>query len=365
MVCLISAYKPGHINLYLNRFRNWSIDTCTRLVLFFVYCLYDGLHLLQLHLFQGCYFNEVLHEHNTTISQRCSLSCKCNWGRWQCQPKDCYVYYCQAYSYGHYKTFDGSQYTYLGSCEYVLAKPCDSDDFIITVTQRALDSNSVLIDQVTVSVPSHNLAIVLRGGKNQVTINGRNLAAYDGNTMSIGEVKVEWIGSYPHVTFEDRDLDIFWDDAGSVQVSASSNLRQQLCGLCGFYNGDDSDDYRMRNGTTLTESDVQRFSRSWLTEGSSGDCRDKQLNNTCNERNMNRSQEECAMLNNAPFDSCHSVVDPKVYIENCESDYCTCVRTRNRDTCSCNVMANYARACVKAGVDVSTWRNVTGCCKLA
>ena len=252
MVCLISAYKSGHTNLYLNRFRNWSIDTCTRLVLFFVYCLYDGLHVLQLHLFQGCYFNEVLHEHNTTISQRCSLSCKCNWGRWQCQPKDCYVYYCQAYSYGHYKTFDGSQYTYLGSCEYVLAKPCNSDDFIITVTQRALDSNSVLIDQVTVSVPSHNLAIVLRGGKNQVTINGRNLAAYDGNTMSIGEVKVEWIGSYPHVTFEDRDLDIFWDDAGSVQVSASSNLRQQLCGLCGFYNGDDSDDYRMRNGTTLT-----------------------------------------------------------------------------------------------------------------
>ena len=218
-----------------------------------------------------------------------------------------------------------------------------------------------MIDQVTVTVPSQNLVIVLRGGDNQVTINGRNFAAFDGNNVSIGEVKVEWIGSYPHVTFEDRDLDVFWDDAGSVQVSASNSLRQQLCGLCGFYNGDDSDDYRMRDGTT--GSGVKRFARSWLTEDSSGGCRDKRLNNICSERHMNRAQRECVMLNNAPFDSCRSAVDPKVYIENCESDYCTCVRTRNRDTCSCNVMANYARACAKAGVDVSTWRDVTGCCK--
>ena len=87
---------------------------------------------------------------------------------------------------------------------------------------------------------------MLRGGDNQVTINGKNFAAVDGSMMSVGEVKVEWIGSYPQVTFEDRDLDIFWDDAGSVQVSASNSLRRQLCGLCGFYNGDDSDDYRMR-----------------------------------------------------------------------------------------------------------------------
>ena len=218
-----------------------------------------------------------------------------------------------------------------------------------------------MIDRVTVTVPSQNLVIALRGGDNQVTINGRNFAAFDGNNVSIGEVKVEWIGSYPHVTFEDRDLDVFWDDAGSVQVSASNSLRQQLCGLCGFYNGNDSDDYRMRDGTT--GSGVKRFARSWLTEESSGGCRDRRLNNTCSERHMNRAQRECAMLNNDPFDSCRSTVDPKVYIENCESDYCTCVRTRNRDTCSCNVMANYARACAKAGVDVSTWRDVTGCCK--
>ncbi|XP_065900571.1 uncharacterized protein [Dysidea avara] len=307
----------------------------------------------------GCYFDGIFYEHNRRISQNCSSSCVCKRGTWKCQPRDCYTDYCQAYSYGHYRTFDGSQYTYLGSCEYVLAKPCDNDDFTITVTQRALDSNSVLIDQVTVSVPSQNLVIVLRGGDNQVTINGRNFSAVDGSMMSVGEVKVEWIGSYPHVTFEDIDLDIFWDDAGSLQVSASNSLRRQLCGLCGFYNGDDSDDYRMRDGTT--SSGVRRFARSWLTEDISGGCRDRRLDNTCNERNMNRAQRECAMLNNAPFDSCHSAVDPKVYIENCESDYCTCVRTRNRDTCSCNVMANYARACAKAGVDVSTWRDVTGC----
>ena len=132
----------------------------------------------------------------------------------------------------------------------MLVKPCDSDAFIISAVYR-LSNGLAVIDKVRVTTMAPDSEIILRSGEGtmEAEIVGSSLDRFDGNNISVGEIKVEWIGSYLHATFEDRVIDVFWDKAGSVQVSVSSNLMNNLCGMCGFYSGSSSDDFRKRDNT--------------------------------------------------------------------------------------------------------------------
>ena len=62
------------------------------------------------------------------------------------------------------------------------------------------------------------------------------------------------------------------------------------------------------------------------------------------------------VLREGVFSVCSKVVDPTLYIENCEFDYCCCTET-DREDCYCDNLATYAAACADAGVVLSTWRN--------
>ena len=285
-------------------------------------------------------------------------------GEWDCQPRNCYDDICQSYSLGHFKTFDNTSYNVHGQCEYVLAKPCDSDAFIISAVYR-LSNGLAVINKVRVTTMDPNSEIILRSeeGKIEAEIDGSSLDRFDGNNISVGEIKVEWIGSYPHATFEDREIDVFWDKAGSVQVSVSSNLRNNLCGMCGFYSGSSSDDFRKSDNTVTTN--ITDFALSWLHGSRSNrNCNNPApLNNTCNNRRLRNSRRVCRLINNPPFDACHSTVDPQPYIADCEFNFCQSSRS-SRNTFGCIVLANYARACAKAGVDVENWRDsLPECCK--
>ena len=311
----------------------------------------------------GCVRDGVLHSHNTTILFNCSASCTCRSGTWDCQPRNCYDDICQSYSLGHFKTFDDTSYNVRGGCEYVLAKPCDNDNFYISAVYRLRQTQrtNVTAVRVTVMVPKINIILRQNG---VVRMNGNTLDRRDGNSMTIGEVTVEWIGSYPHVTFEDANIDVFWDESGSVQVSVSSNLRNNLCGMCGFYSGSGSDDFRKRDGTVT--QNITDFALSWVRARRNRECNNPApLDNTdCPMPRLRNAMRVCGLINNPPFDACHSSVDPQPYISDCEFNFCKC-RSGSRHRCACNVIANYARVCAKASVNVENWRDsLKDCCKL-
>lgn len=312
----------------------------------------------------GCVFDGLLYNHDATFNPNCTTKCSCNRGTLRCQPKRCYTDICQAYTNGHYHTFDGSSYDYQGTCEYVLVKPCNNDSFTISVGQTARDSNVVEINQVTITVPGER-SIVFQVNRRQpiVTIGGEKLQRYDGNTMTVGEVLVQWIGGNVHATFEDTDFNVFWDGSNSIQVSVSSGLKNQLCGLCGFYNGRRKDDLRRRDGSTT--KNVDNFALSWLHgNGNTRDkCQPSVLEPTCGKRPLRWANETCNAFNVAPFTSCHSEINPQPYIANCIRDFCACGKgdRAGRDACACKVIASYARACAHAGVNVTNWISRTQC----
>ena len=245
----------------------------------------------------------------------------------------------------------------------MLAKPCDNDDFNISAVYRLRNGRAEILSSIRVSTLVPQLHIVLKRNM-EVKINGNSLDNIDGNRMTVGEVTVQWIGSYPHVMFEDREIDVFWDETGSAQVSVSSSHRNNLCGMCGYYSGSSSDDFRKSDGTVT--QNITDFALSWLH----GSRNNRQcvnpisIENDCPRKQLRNSRRVCGLMNNPPFDACNSIVDPQPYISDCEFNFCEC-RSKPRDRCACSVLASYARACAKAGAEVENWRDgLTECCKL-
>ena len=245
----------------------------------------------------------------------------------------------------------------------MLVTPCNNNDFTINVVQETLEQGIVEIQRVIIRTSSGE--IVFQSGNNRVTVGGIRLEKFDGNMTTIGEVLVQWIGGYVHATFETTGIDVFWDGTNGVQVSVANSLSEQLCGMCGFYNGRSDDDLRI-SGTTQSTSDIERFALSWLRgSGNTADsCRPVASNKECYNRVQRWANQACDVIMSAPFDSCHSAIDPASYIANCKSDFCNCTgrSTRSRrDACACDVITNYVRACAQAGRSLENWISQTRC----
>ena len=245
----------------------------------------------------------------------------------------------------------------------MLVTPCGNNDYTISVVQEAVSPGIVEIRRVIIRTTSGE--IVLQIGKNAVTVGGRQLDQFDGNMMTIGEVLVQWIGGNIHATFEDTGIDVFWDGKNGVQVSVQDGLRSLLCGMCGFYNGRSNDDLRL-SGTTTTTSDIETFALSWLhgSDNTAESCRPVASDGVCGSRVLGWTDSACDVLRSAPFDSCHSAVDPESYITNCKHDFCNCSTTTRsgRDACACDTITNYVRACAQAGRRLENWISQTRSC---
>ena len=168
-------------------------------------------------------------------------------------------------------------------------------------------------------------------------------------------IEVAWAGGRPHVVLTiGYPLALRWDGSGHVRITVSSSWQGQLCGLCGNYNNDASDDFMFPNGSVTTS--VNDFGSSWLYAKTSEDCGVPQPPPPCPASVTTAAQSRCNELMNSVFNVCNSVVDPSDFIEGCELDYCLCSE-EDRETCYCNSLSSYAAVCASNGVVISKWRN--------
>jgi len=153
-------------------------------------------------------------------------------------------------------------------------------------------------------------------------------------------------------------LKIFWNGKYRIHVTTSTLLLNELCGLCGTYNDNKNDDLQKRDGHVTTS--VVNFGDSWLVPDSctSVSKRDAQGVPGCSTDPavIQEGQKRCRVLKEGVFSACNNVVDPIVFIESCEFDFCCC-SDADREDCYCDNLSAYAEACATAGVTLSTWRN--------
>ena len=299
---------------------------------------------------------DMLYQEGEQIQPNCSTRCTCRNREFQCETQACSAGgpTCIVTGDSHYQTFDLHYYEFQGDCEYILTTPCDSNEFTITAKNIAHDEFVSSVNQVTISIPEANLVIVLgRGNGGSVTVNGvlqPNVG--DGIIMTSTEVEIIRAGGHPHIFLITHNVNLFWNGINRVQVTAGTVWEDKLCGLCGHYNNDASDDFMTPKGQIVNTAD--ELSRSWVFNNDT--CSLLSPVPRCVGRTRSDAENRCRVLRRSVFSSCNSLLDPNPFIRDCVFDYCNCNDT-NRQECYCESLAAYAAACTAVGAILSDWRD--------
>ena len=293
------------------------------------------------------------------IQPNCTTQCTCQNREFQCKDQICFANGPTCYTYGdsHYQTFDARHYRFQGNCEYVLTTPCDNDEFTVIVGNVAKSSVSSTAQSVRVLIPGENLEIVLGRGNNTngtVTINGTSyLDSGDGLVMLSGGVEVVRSGGHPHVLISVQRIKVFWDGVNRVEVTVSSSWQGRLCGLCGNYNNDSTDDFIRQDGQQVSEA--KNFAASWAF-GNTSSCGTTVQRILCFGAARRTARARCNMLLHHSFVPCHATVDPQPFINKCIDDYCLfCDEPKD---CLCSILATYASVCASARIFLQNWRGI-------
>ncbi|XP_053123551.1 IgGFc-binding protein-like [Hemicordylus capensis] len=271
---------------------------------------------------------------------------------------------CWAQGDPHYHTFDGKNFDFMGTCTYTIAKTCTLKQTLPSFSIEAKNDNrgnTHVSYTGFVTVRVYNIIItVVRSEIGLVRVNNQQSQL----PISLHEGKLKVYQSGSSVLIEtDFSLRVSYDWNSYLVVKISSSFSESICGLCGNFNGDPNDDFSKPDGN-LAPSPVE-FGRSWKVEDGDKFCWDdcKGECKSCPPEKAKKYKAEpfCGWISkrgSGPFSQCHSVIDPKVFLDNCVYDLCL---NDGFKIFLCNALKNYADTCKRKGVAVSNWRTPTGC----
>ncbi|XP_017741445.1 PREDICTED: zonadhesin [Rhinopithecus bieti] len=267
---------------------------------------------------------------------------------------------CTASGDPHYLTFDGALHHFMGTCTYVLTRPCWSRSqdsyFVVSATNENRGGNLEVSYIKAVHVTVFDLSIsLLRGCK--VMLNGHRVALPVWPAQ--GRVTIRLSSNFV-LLYTNFGLQVRYDGSHLVEVTVPSSYGGQLCGLCGNYNNNSLDDNQRPDRKPAGDS-VQLGAAWKLPESSEPGCfLVGGKPSSCQENSMADAwNKNCAILINpqGPFSQCHQVVPPQSSFASCVHGQCG---TRGDTTALCRSLQAYASLCARAG-QAPAWRNRTFC----
>ncbi|XP_049338243.1 zonadhesin, like isoform X49 [Astyanax mexicanus] len=298
-------------------------------------------------------FNNV-----TCEAWRCSPAQECKVHEGQLGCVDTGVGICHIAGDPHYYTFDGVMHTYMGTCTYTLVAICDESmvtPFTIVAKneERGLPEASY-VRSVTVYLPG---AVITLSKSKRVLLDGQRIRTPMDILAANAQVFTSGVNT---VLSTDFGLIVQFDGVHHVEITVPGDYFNKVCGMCGNYNGNSSDDNLMPNGNPAKD-DIE-LGDSWKAEGDSDpgcqpDLRpDVHPNCTAEEEEAIAAQCSSIILSDR-FKPCHSLIPPEPFLGNCIYDMC---EYNGMQSTLCDNVEAYAQACQSAGVTIS-WRNTTFC----
>ncbi|XP_072315847.1 zonadhesin, like [Eucyclogobius newberryi] len=318
----------------------------------------------------GSWFSELDCSERCTCASNNNVTCE----PWQCSPAqecglqegvlDCHSTgkgVCHVAGDPHYYTFDGVMHTFMGTCTYTLVEVCNTTMVtpfkIVAKNEERGQPEASYVRSVKVYLP-HDTVVELHKSR-RVLLNGRRVRT----PLSVGSSGTRVISSGSYVLLDtDFGLRVKFDGVHHLEITVPGEYFNKLCGMCGNYNHDDSDDDLRPDQTPA--KDVIELGNSWKSEGDSDpgcqpDTRpDVHPNCTAAEETQYDAQCTGVLLSDR-FKPCHALVPPQAFIGNCIYDMC---EYDGMQLTLCDNVEAYAQACQSAGATIS-WRNSTFCPK--
>ncbi|KAK6166495.1 hypothetical protein SNE40_023168 [Patella caerulea] len=276
------------------------------------------------------------------IPSECN-TCTCSSGKWSCTTHNCDKR-CAATGDPHYLTFDGTPFDFMGTCSYYLLKDNNFDVIVDNIAcghGEATCTKSITLDYNGLNIKlDHN---------HELYVNGKAITRLP---YEVPGIKIFMVSSLFMQAVLGNGITIFWDGRTRAYITAPPSFMRKTGGLCGFYDGKPTNDFKTPEGNTETNPNI--FGNRWKTEAS---CRDVPSNTTppcdINPGRKLNATKECGILKNEVFQACHSKVPVDTYIENCMYDTCAC--QSNFSECLCPNLAEYASQCAVEEINLN-WR---------
>lgn len=152
----------------------------------------------------------------------------------------------------------------------------------------------------------------------------------------------------------DFKLSVFYMVSGAVQVIVPSHYSNRICGMCGNFNKETDDDFKILNGSLVQDANVVGQSV----------CEEPTLPKVCRdaEEQQYASEVYCGLLTSrqGPFSACSSILNADSFFQSCMFDMCT---THGDPAALCDAIEAFSATCDKIGISVAVWRNSTFCRK--
>ncbi|KRX40114.1 BMP-binding endothelial regulator protein [Trichinella murrelli] len=234
---------------------------------------------------QSCTFRDKLYKDGQSFKRDVCTKCECSNGKVSChrqkcsKRKRCPAGYaakllpgqccsicvekdatCTVLGEGRYRTFDGREFKFQGSCRYVLTQDCQYNGRFQARAFTVIVQNEIYpaarIRHVSIRLPN-KIRISLLPNK-KVRVNRKDISL---PYVELGSFSVMYDKSFNILLRLNAGLKIVWDGNSYIDATVSVKYKDRLCGLCGNYNHDKKDDFITRSGFLVNSA--QRFGRSW------------------------------------------------------------------------------------------------------
>ncbi|KAK8764281.1 hypothetical protein V5799_033110 [Amblyomma americanum] len=265
---------------------------------------------------------------------------------------------CSVWGRGHYRTFDGSLFSFRSRCRHLLAHECRGDTFSVHVSDGHCPDDSVgLLCHRALDIYVEGQRFGFELDPPRVTLG--NISAPLPTTLE--GLRVDYVAGRI-VASSQLGFTVTWNGKDLVEVSVDSSLKGSMCGLCGQYDDDPTNDFVNNHGRQVTSRSA--FVDSWKRNELEEDCEDiffDPSQQKPSEELVLEARRLCSRVTDKRFAACHKVVDPKPYGDMCLEDYVSCLGD-SASNCRCSALAEYFRECERLGGKLeSVWRRHDFC----
>ncbi|XP_029102555.1 alpha-tectorin [Scleropages formosus] len=262
----------------------------------------------------------------------------------------------------HYFTFDGAIVHFQGTCSYEVARTCGnetSDDLtfrVVASNQHRGNTRVAFVSSVDVWLRQGGQEThIFMGQSRNVKVDGTQVPL-PSNIMSMVEILKD--GNFVVLNVS-SDLTIHFDGRSTLFIRLGESYRNSVCGMCGNFNGDPTDDKALPNGAVVLTDD--EFGAGWKSDTSTPGCGASDVTGGGNNCTMMQDYSElCGIitLSSGPFSNCHLHIDPTPYFTSCVLDLCL-YSSANHMLCS--AVAAYEAVCSAVGFQIPEWRSHVHC----